>query len=588
MKLSKVTIFKGSPISNFNDTLHFRSNDERDQYFLVENHFQQRLTFDAPFNLVKDNLTLKLPIAYGDTDGYNYGSFLDGFTGTRYYFYILGVRYINDGVSAFDIVIDVMMTFTQGEVLSTMNNVLVKREHLTNAEYNKRLPMLKTNGDIIPATTKKYRYTKAHIFKPQDLYVIIQCSYDLASEFGTIDKPKMNLSKGTRYDGIVSPVGLYAIERNKFPNLSRALKDFPWVGQNIQKILLVPKELITESELVDSKLNNKEFDGLKTFKEAGTSKNFFLSDMDMSEAEICEVLKIPKDETHLLRSGYSTLEINTWNGEKLDLDFGDMPPVSGIKFMLMTSLGYSNEIKIYPTNWKSNGDQGDQAVDTGSFLNDSISFSNFTELPILIDNYKASLAGSANTRAFNNSQTSIGRVKNISNSLADPNQNTLEKATSIFTDAYSLMGGGFSLATIGSKIADDTTYYRQQKAQFADLALSNPTVTSGNAGQSFQIANDIFGFTMKMSSPSDTEIDHIRKYYSSMGFEINEKKTIGQIESMTVANYLQCEGNFRLFNVPTQFMEQIRALLMVGVRFWHNDGSDNPFEQDLLQNKRRV
>src|SRR5699024_1229602 len=117
-----------------------------------------------------------------------------------------------------------------------------------------------------------------------------------------------------------------------------------------------------------------------------------------------------------------------------------------------------------------------------------------------------------------------------------------------------------------------------------DMAISAPTVTSSAGGQSFQIANDIFGFTVKMSSPTQNELDRIRKYYSSMGFGLEEMMSVYDVHSMTVCNFLQVEGSFKLDRVPTQFMEQIRALLLVGVRFWHNDGTNNPLRQNLLQN----
>lgn len=587
MKTSKVTLFYDTPLTTFNDTIHFDSNNERDEYFLGGTNRFNRVELEGDYNFIRDNLTLRISeIPYNQTNGINYGTILDGTTGQRYYFFVLGIRFTGTPVVLYDIVIDVLMTYTQGATLTDLRNVMVRRQHLPNNIYTQYLKKLQTNDDILPATTKRYKLNKSKLFK--DLTVVFQCSVDLESDFGKVDKPLMKLPRGVMYDKIVSPVGLYACSLDSFTILSRDLQDFPWIGQNISKIVLVPSDIVDKSDLESMKINNKEQTNIKKFKNGGISSNREFTDFTFTTKQICQALNIPEDELHLLRSGYTTCEVYTWNGESLELDFADMDESLGLKFMLYTSIGYQNEMKIFPLRWKSLSDADEGSVLRGTFLNNSISFSNFTELPMLIDNYKASLASNANQRALDNRQTTSGRVKSITNSLNDSTMNPLEKASNIFTDAYSLMGGGFSLSTIGSKIASDTEYYRRQKAQFADMAISAPTVTGSTGGQAFQIANDIFGFTVKMSSPTQNELDRIRKYYSSMGFGLDEMMAVYDIHSMTICNFLQVEGSFKLDRVPTQFMEQIRALLLVGVRFWHNDNTSNPLRQNLLQNKRRI
>lgn len=587
MKTSKVTLFYDTPLTTFNDTIHFDSNNERDEYFLGGTNRFNRVELEGDYNFIRDNLTLRISeIPYNQTNGINYGTILDGTTGQRYYFFVLGIRFTGTPVVLYDIVIDVLMTYTQGATLTDLRNVMVRRQHLPNNIYTQYLKKLQTNDDILPATTKRYKLNKSKLFK--DLTVVFQCSVDLESDFGKVDKPLMKLPRGVMYDKIVSPVGLYACSLDSFTLLSRDLQDFPWIGQNISKIVLVPSDIVDKSDLESMKINNKEQTNIKKFKNGGISSNREFTDFTFTTKQICQALNIPEDELHLLRSGYTTCEVYTWNGESLELDFADMDESLGLKFMLYTSIGYQNEMKIFPLRWKSLSDADEGSVLRGTFLNNSISFSNFTELPMLIDNYKASLASNANQRALDNRQTTSGRVKSITNSLNDSTMNPLEKASNIFTDAYSLMGGGFSLSTIGSKIASDTEYYRRQKAQFADMAISAPTVTGSTGGQAFQIANDIFGFTVKMSSPTQNELDRIRKYYSSMGFGLDEMMAVYDIHSMTICNFLQVEGSFKLDRVPTQFMEQIRALLLVGVRFWHNDNTSNPLRQNLLQNKRRI
>lgn len=584
MKLSKITLFYDTPMTTLNETIHFDTNEERERYFFITSGFK-KVSFEGDFNLVKDRLTLRLPIPYEDCDGINYGHFKDGFTGKDYYFYVMTTQYTNEKVTMFQVVVDVLMTFTQGKVLTGISNVTINRQHLPENMYQRRLRELKTNFDILNATSKRYVHSKSYQFK--NLYVLIQSASSLTDSFGSIEKPKNTLPLGGMQDNIVSPVGLYTLKAEDFREFTRLMSDYPWIGQNISDITLVPNEMINQESLEKVKLNDKEtsFDFYR-FKSGFHSKKVDLSSLSMTKNQVLSALGIPENEEHLLRSGYFTCENYNWNGESLLVDLADMPD-SGIKFNVYQTLGFNNEMKIYLEDWRIDGDNDQGGFKRGTFLNNSLGFSDFTKLPLLIDNYKLSLANNANTIAYNNSQTTTGRVKNISKNLADPNQSILEKATNIFTDAYSLMGGGLSLTNIGGKIASDTEYYRKQKAEFADLALSPATVTPSNKGFAFNIGKGIFGLTMKFSAPSEAELEKIRKYYNMMGFEFEEKGVVEDIHSMTICNYLQLDGPFKINGIPTQYMEQLKALLMAGVRFWHFNNKQNPFAQNTLENKRR-
>lgn len=582
MKLSKITLFYDTPMTTLNETIHFDTNEERERYFFITSGFK-KVSFEGDFNLVKDRLTLRLPIPYEDCDGINYGHFKDGFTGKDYYFYVMTTQYANEKVTMFQVVVDVLMTFTQGKVLTGISNVTINRQHLPENMYQRRLQEIKTNSDILEANSKQYVYQKSYKFK--NLVVLIRSSVDLSADFGSLEKPVIKLPKGGSYDKIVSPVGLYMVESKNFQKFSNELKDYPWIGQNISDITLLPKEMIDLTKLLKVKLNNKDFDTIYQLPNGGESMEVNLTSMNTRKPDLMYVLKVPSNEEHIFRAGYYTCEIYNWAGESLNLDLAQIPS-TGLQFRLMQSIGFNNELRIFVRDWQVNGEK-EKGIPAGTFLNNSLTYTNFTQVPLLIDNYKLSLANNANTIAYNNSQTTTGRVKNIGKNLADPNQSLLEKATNIFTDAYSLMGGGLSLTNIGGKIASDTEYYRKQRAEFADLALSSPSLTTSNGGQAFNIKNDIFGFTIKFAAPSEAEVEKIRKYYSMMGFEFNEKGVVEDIHSMTICNYLQIDGQFKINGIPTQYMEQLKALLMAGVRFWHFNNKQNPFTQNPLENKRR-
>lgn len=579
MKLSTITLYYNTPMTDFNNTVHY---DTVSAYKNWLDRKFQKVEFQKQFNMVRDRLTINVPIQYENTEGVNYGCFVDGFTNKPYFFYVMATQYVNDQVTAFQIVIDVMATFTQGRVLEGIENVTIKRQHLPLTAYGERLPELRTNNDILKTTTKKYVYSKSVIWT--EMICVFQCSVDLETEFGTVNKPNIKLSKGVKYDKIVSPVGLYAIDLEHFKSFSAALTDFAWIGQNIKSVMLIPKDLIDTGDLESCKFNGKTDAYLKKFVNGKVSANKDISDINWSPETIMGYLGYPVEEKHLLRNEYGTLEVYNWVGESLDLDLGFLPS-TGLKFHMVTSIGYSNKISIFPLNWAADGETNQGNVKAGTFLNNSLNFSNWTEVPVLVDNYNLGLAMNANKRALAEANTLTGRVKNIGRTASDDSQSTTEKATNVFTDAYTILGGSLNPLNIGSKIIDEQNFYRQQRAEFADMALSSPSLSSQSGGEAFSIANDIFGFTVKLSAPSAREKEKIRRYYKTFGFQFDEQGRTERLDSMRIVNYLQIDGVYNIPGVPPQFMQQIKALLQIGVKFWHNrQDVTNPFNQSIMNN----
>lgn len=579
MKISEVRFFYNTPMTTFNNTIHFANNAERDQFFLTK---FKSVAFDL--NLVLDRLELRVPIPHGtQTKGINYCRVRYAFDDTYYYFFVLANdSYTNDKVTRFALVPDAITTFTQGNVLQQSGIVKILRQHVSKATYNNRLEELRTNGDVLKTTTK--RYVKTVFYKFSELAILFQCSVSLDTTWGSLSKPNLKLPTGIVYDRLASPLGLYYCELSNWKAFCAKLRDYPWIGQNISNIVLIPKTFIDLNDLADTGLNGETTDLIKQFRNNGVSANKDFA--TMTKDQVLQTLGYKADEMHLVRSEYATCEMSSWDSQMVPLPLEHMPDI-GIKLKMMNSVGYANTVAIYPDEWCERQDDGAGQVGGGSFLNTALIFKDWTEIPMLIDNYKLSMANSANQRAYAESRTLSGRLNSINKELSgqgssDPYKNGQD----LFVDAYSIMGGGLHLATIGSKIVDDVEFYRQQKAQFADLALSAPSLTQQKEGQAFQVANDIYGVTLKFSAPSNGEKAHIRQYYGSMGFAFDEFGGIEPLDTMSVCNYLQCEGNLHLDNVPTGYMQMINGLLATGVRFWHPNGTSNPMNQSTINNER--
>ena len=55
MKVTEFTFFKNTPLTNFQNTIHFNSNSERDNHFLNGGHYPTLTSqSDRVFNFIRD------------------------------------------------------------------------------------------------------------------------------------------------------------------------------------------------------------------------------------------------------------------------------------------------------------------------------------------------------------------------------------------------------------------------------------------------------------------------------------------------------------------------------------------------------
>ena len=70
MKLSQFTLYKNTNFTDMQNTLHFNSNNERDQWFNSYFTGNNVIKFTNPFNFRYDRGTLKVPIVMNDLQGF--------------------------------------------------------------------------------------------------------------------------------------------------------------------------------------------------------------------------------------------------------------------------------------------------------------------------------------------------------------------------------------------------------------------------------------------------------------------------------------------------------------------------------------
>ena len=578
MKLTQFRFFKNTPLIDFQNTIHFGSEFERDQHFLDAGHYSEIEIKDKHFNFIRDRSTIDINVSYDDMRGVNYCTFKSDFEDQRYYAYVMSYEYINDNNVRVYLLIDGIMTYTQGSVLETLPNLSVQRQHLTKSKYNENIWELKNNNDILKTYTKSYFHTDRILF--DDLLVVITASVDLQSDFGHVDDPKIKTSGGRQFDKITSPLNLYACDIEDFNKLMRELSDYAWISQNIKSMSLIPKIFMEDNLTLMQFASTETLSGvtyLYSVTGGSTRKQTLLSELLNKSYTMKETLELfgldPEQEKHLLRNEYTTTELYNYSGGQLFIDNGQLNTHRGLSYWVDIITGYHNEMKVYIDQYRNERNPSENG---GAYVNDSLVYNQFDDIPMLIDNFNLSLAKSANQRSLAESKLLTNRVSNVMDSSANLKDR--------FMNAASLVSN-FSPSNLFGKFNDEYEYYRSQKAEQADMALETPSITSQTTGNSFNIANDVFGIHFKYSKPSPSELNKIRKYYKLFGYQLNDQSTtLDKVNSMSISNYIQFSGSWTIPHADVSILEMMKAQFENGVRFWHGNGTANPMNQNILNN----
>lgn len=580
MRLTEFEFYYNTPFTDFQNFIHFSSNQERDEFF--DTHYQSlKYTQPKRWDFVKDRLILNSTLTTQQTYGLNYCRFRNDYDNNRWYYaYVMQSEYVNDHVTQLQLVLDPVTTFMQGDFTKNIGRVEVKRQTVTNALFQKYKDYLMTNGDVL-AFPKRYTHQAIESWK--EFFVIFTSSVSLTNDFGTEENPTLKTSTGQTYDRIVSPVDLYCVSsQSDFSNLMKVLSDYPWIAQNIGNVAIVPAEAVDESDLsmiTDAKNDKINNAGIYRFKNNGKTASFELKSLRFEKSQLNTLFGFDANIPEwALREEYSNIELDSWDGQTLSLA-PNFLPTSGLTMMCQCMFGYHNEMRIFPDQYKDGGSNDVTGLYRGTYANNAIIFSVFDDIPILIDNYKLSKAQTAHQRALTNDRQISNRIQDVfdnSKSLKDRFFNAVSLTTG-------LIGGVARNAT--NQFTSEWEYYRDQQAKFADLAISAPSVGQQNNSQSFNIAKNIFGVTVKFSSIGKANMRQVLRYYNTFGFSFGGQMVeLEKPDSLPMMNYYQFGGNWNLRDVPSQFMQQLKIQLENGIKLWKNDGSDNPFIKDTVNN----
>lgn len=565
MKLTQFTLYKNTLFTDMQNTVHFNSNHERDQFFNTEFTGENVKTFETNFNFRRDMGTVKVPELFEHLMGFNYCKFVNGFDNKVYYAYIVSMKYLNDNTTQLDIVIDTVMTYTQGNILENLQNVEVIRQHLPQNIMNNRMDFLRNNSDTLQTSSMMFVDSTllggAVVFS--DFYYIIQSAVVLdgdIEQFGTEDKPKMRTANGSTFDGVSTPINLYLCSGELLTEWTSKMSDYPWIMQNVKTIIKIPSILIDTS-----KLETKTCAGVTMWRLAYKKESEKLVlPFQINEKRLREFLGLRSNETYLLRDNVINCYLTDFRGNQLNFETGKIGRENNI--VLSCVFGVTNEIDVYSENY---GQRDTNIKKHGFYRDNQMTITQFDNVPVMIDNYTLNKANTAYQRQLENSRQLSGRVGAISGK--DSNlQDRLFNAVSVYSNVFS--GGLMSApAKAVGLFSNEYEYYRDQKAQMNQWKITPPTISEGSYSNSNLMKTNDYGIWLKVSRINDDELNNLRSYFGKFGFEaMSNDNRIYNVTSWKFCNWLQFRGNYVIPDIDRELFDVLKTIFEGGVRLFHS------------------
>ena len=604
-KTTHFKLFRNTPFTNITKYIHFKNNQERDEFF--DRGFYSSINYSQPFNMVRDRLEVLFPMPFDEFQGLNYCYFTQDDSNVRYYCYISRTEYINDKVTKLYLMVDVLTTFFQGDWWKNIGTVYITRQHLTKASYHNQQKRLADRDYIacsnprvikqfyLPLNTQEYDIKDEYV-QPvssiEGLYVIFQASANLEKDFGSVDKPKLPVSKGMTYDGVQGVTTLYAVSYENADECFNKLSDYPWIAQTLSHINIIPEKFFDKNDLVD--VDGKLSGTLKRFKNKAKSK---LSDIETNRINFTieqlntifnahAKFNLTEELPHLLNSNYFNI-FCTNQQNVLQLKAQNLPE-DGLNWDIKGILGYENRFSFYPQKYNSENENTNSPfeidgkplrlpIPRGEFSNVSLNFEEFDEMPVYINNYNMSLANNAYKRASHDEY----RLDNQAKSL-------VAKDTSDNKRLYNAMSvmSNLSPTAMQQNFRSEYEYYRDLRVEQEQAKIANPTITSQTTKNAYLIRNNFYGISVKMYAVSAQDLLNAYRYHMTTGFDCGYYGNIEDITSMSHLNYLQFSGDWVMSDIPSEFMTLAKELFAQGVSIYHTKDQANPFAIDTIFNQK--
>lgn len=462
--------------SDYQDVVTFNSSEERSKYFsglASQSVSIERMTLAVP------GMPVRISIPHNKAYRYNYlvvtnHEALSGDIPRTFFYFIQDVRYVAPNTTELVVLLDVWQTFFFDVRLS---RAYVEQGHYGIAEqtlgdagsdvYQRRMLLepegFETGSDmVVLSSSAKPIGTTVDGDSDSEFGVdiLVWSNTDLGGDWGTVDDPKMAMSKGCYFQGLPQGATCYIFKDvYDFRGFAMQVAKAPWVAQGIVSIQVVPNGLYAGGHVSTDTYTGPAGSGtikrLELFDRPVPAKIALASDFRAPMRKY-----MGKRYRHLhkfLTAPYCMVEVTTYTGAPLML----RPEcIYGRDLVVrrFSDLGLpSPRIVFTPMSYNSAAAQ-DGVEGTGEFylnyensdfLDTQTGIYNFPTLSILNNSYLAYMSSNAHSIAFQHSAADWSQTKSLTG-----NQLSFDQSTAGIGLANRMNDIGNKQATISTGISN--------------------------------------------------------------------------------------------------------------------------------------
>ena len=249
----------------------------------------------------------------------------------KFYYFITDYRRIAPSTTEFILQLDVWNTFRGNFGL---NNCYLERGHILMADSERFADngrrYLQVPEGINVGEDYVTRYTG--VVEMSSKYdIIVSSTIDWAKDFGTIQKPTLNMSTGTYSQNMFNGIAVYAMTSDTWRAVASYLARYPWIEQGIVSIQAVPNGIIDYSKLKKITISGLAIAGGSAYILDGSSAGHginarvvipMLKNWRDGIRKIIKKISSAYDLSvydKLFTSPYTSIELTTFNGSPLIL-----------------------------------------------------------------------------------------------------------------------------------------------------------------------------------------------------------------------------------------------------------------------------
>lgn len=280
---------------------------------------------------------------------------------------------------------------------------------------------------------------------------------------------------------------------------------------------------------------------------------------------------------------FSFVEISNNQGGKIQCKFEVSNNHSSITAAYKNSPLHSGQPYLYLQNY--DGIATNMEMSLTGIIN--------PDIPYIHYSYGSYIA--ANRNSLENTMSYINKDKDLAmfNNEVDTVQTQAGQFVNYF--AAGAMGNVGGMVSTGMDIANSEIDYRQtknninynaQKSIDSVNAKLRDVKTMGNTSQGVFTTNGCLmlnkcGFSKYYYFPQYEELKTIDDYFSKFGYKINDYK-VPNLNTRALFNYIKCSEVNLLANMPSDYINVMKAIFSAGVTLWHD--LDKMYDFDFANN----